>query len=259
MISPLAYVDPGAKIGKNVTIAPFAYVEKGVEIGDDCTIMPYASVLQGTIMGRGNKVYHGAILGAIPQDFRFKGEDTLLKIGDDNTIREKVTINRATTPDGCTSIGNGSFLMEGVHVSHDTRIGNDCIIGTGSSIAGECRVDDKAILSSRVILHQGCHVGTLAMVKGGSRATKDVPPYIIAAHNPISYYGVNAVILSKCGFSPDVIDDIAKAYRQVYQCNISLENALSRIRTEVPAGPEIQTVIDFLVHSTRGIIALQEL
>ena len=136
MISPLAHVDPSAKIGKNVTVYPFAYIDKNVEIGDNCTIMPYASVLDGTRMGTGNTVYQSAILGAAPQDFKFKGEDTILVIGNDNTIREKAIVNRATYPDGVTSIGDGNFLLEGVHVAHDTKIGNKCILGNGAKTAG---------------------------------------------------------------------------------------------------------------------------
>ena len=256
MISPLAYVDASAKIGNDVTIMPFAYVDGNVEIGDGCTIMPYASVLSGTRMGSGNKVFQGAIVGAIPQDFRFNGEDTILKIGNDNTIREKVIINRATTKDGCTEIGNGCFLMEGVHVSHDTKVGNSCIIGTGSKIAGECVIDDKAILSSNVILHQGCHVGSWVLIKGGCRANRDVPPFIVAAHNPIAYYGINAVIMGKHGFSRAIIDDIAKAYRQIYQCGTSVENALRRIREEITISPEIQYMLDFIENSKRGIMAI---
>lgn len=129
MISPLAYVDKEAKIGENVTVHPFAYIEKNVEIGDNCTIMPYASILSGTRMGKDNTVYHGAIVGATPQDFKFKGEDTLLLIGDGNTIREKVIINRGTDTTDSTIVGNGNYLLEGVHLAHDTHVGNYCVLG----------------------------------------------------------------------------------------------------------------------------------
>ena len=218
MISPLAHVDPSAKIGKNVTVYPFAYIDKNVEIGDNCTIMPYASVLDGTRMGTGNTVYQSAILGAAPQDFKFRGDETILVIGNDNTIREKAIVNRATYPDGVTSIGDGNFLLEGVHVAHDTKIGNKCILGNGAKTAGECVIDDKAILGSGVILKHGCHIGSWTLLRDGCRANKDVPPFIVAAHNPIVYYGVNAVLLSKVGeIQENIIDDIAKAYRQIYQ------------------------------------------
>ena len=146
MISPLAYIDSSAKIGKNVTIHPFAYIDKNVEIGDNCTIMPYASILNGTRMGNNNIIYQTAIVGAAPQDFKFKGDETLLIIGDNNTIREKVIINRATNKGDSTVIGNGNFLLEGVHIAHDTYIGNDCILGNGTKTAGNCKLDDKAIL-----------------------------------------------------------------------------------------------------------------
>ena len=145
MISPLAYVDPGAKIGKNVTVYPFAFIDKNVEIGDDCVIMPYASVMSGTRMGRGNRVFQNAVLGAEPQDFKYKGDDTLLVIGDNNVIRENVVINRATFADGKTEIGNGNFLHEGVHISHDTKIGSHCVLGYGSKLSGNCLLEDCVI------------------------------------------------------------------------------------------------------------------
>ncbi len=255
MISPLAYIHPGAKIGEGVTIHPFAYIDDNVEIGDNCTIMPYASVLNGTRMGRNNIVYQSAIVGATPQDFKFNGDQTELVIGDNNTIREKVIINRATYAGDRTVIGNGNFLLEGVHVAHDNRIGNDCILGNGSRLAGCCVIDDKAILGSGVIIKHGCHVGGWTLVRDGCRANKDVPPYIIAAHNPITYYGINAVLLNKMGkVSEEVVDDIAKSYRQIYQSGTSVENALRRIRDLIPIGPEVQYILDFIEHSERGII-----
>lgn len=254
MISPLAYVNPEAKIGKNVTIHPFAYIDKDVEIGDNCTIMPYASILSGTRMGTDNIVYQGAIVGATPQDFKFKGDDTLLKIGNHNTIREKVIINRGTNTSDCTIVGDGNFLLEGVHLAHDTHLGNKCVLGNGAKTAGNCTIDDCAILGSEVIIKHGCHVGSWALVRDGCRANKDVPPYIVAAHNPITYYGINAIILAKEGYADEVIDDIAKAYRQIYQCGTSLENALRRIREIISVGPEIQYLLDFIEHSQKGII-----
>ena len=256
MISPLAFISPEAKLGDNVTVYPFAYIDKNVEIGDNCTIMPYASIMSGTKMGSGNRVFQGAILGAEPQDFKFKGDETTLTIGDNNIFREKVIVNRATLPDGATSIGNGNYLLEGVHVSHDTRIGNEGIFGNGTKIAGDCIIEDKVILSSGVILQQGCRVGTLAMIESGCRSKRDVPPFIVAAHNPITYYGINAVILRRAGYSDRQIDDIAKVYRQIYQCNTSLENALLRIREEMAITAEIRTIIDFIESSAKGLIAL---
>lgn len=257
MISPLAYIDTEAKLGKNVTVHPFAYIDKNVEIGDNCTIMPYTSILSGTRMGVDNIVYQGAIIGATPQDFKFKGEDTLLKIGNHNTIREKVIINRGTNTTDCTIVGNGNFLLEGVHLAHDTHLGNNCVLGNGAKTTGNCVIDDCAILGNDVILKHGCHVGSWALLKDGCRANKDVPPFIVAAHNPITYYGINAVILSKEKQLPEtIIDDIAKAYRQIYQCSTSLENAIRRIKEIIPLNPEISYLIEFIENSKKGIIGV---
>lgn len=257
MVSPLAYVDPGAKIGENVTIHPFAYIDENVEIGDNCTIMPYASILRGTRMETNNTVYQGAIIGATPQDFKFKGEDTLLKIGNHNTIREKVILNRGTDTTDCTMIGDGNFLLEGVHLAHDTHLGNNCVLGNGAKTAGKCMIDDNAILGSGVIIKHGCRIGSWTLVRDGCRANKDVPPFIVAAHNPITYYGINAVILSKEDHLADnIIDDIAKAYRQIYQCGTNLDNALRRIGELIPMGPEITYLVDFIKNSKKGIIGI---
>ena len=257
MISPLAYIDPEAKIGKNVTVHPFAYIDKNVEIGDNCTIMPYASILSGTRMGAGNTIYQGAIIGATPQDFKFKGEDTLLKIGNQNTIREKVIINRGTAQSDSTIIGDGNFLLEGVHLAHDTHVGNNCVFGNGAKTAGNCIVDDRAILGSGVILKHACRVGRWALVRDGCRSSKDIPPYIVADHNPITYYGINAVILAKEGHFPEeLIDNIAKAYRQIYQCGTSLENAIRRIRELIPITSELEYMLSFIEHSGKEIIGV---
>ena len=178
----------------------------------------------------------------------------ILVIGNDNTIREKAIVNRATYPDGVTSIGDGNFLLEGVHVAHDTKIGNKCILGNGAKTAGECVIDDKAILGSGVILKHGCHIGSWTLLRDGCRANKDVPPFIVAAHNP------NAVLLSKVGeIQENIIDDIAKAYRQIYQSGTSLENALIQIKETIPMSPEIQYIIDFIEKSDKGIIGIAQL
>ena len=150
-ISPKAEIDPKAKIGENCKIYPFAYIEGDVEIGDGCTIYPFVSIMNGTRMGKNNTVHQGSVLGALPQDFDFKGEDSQLVIGNENIIRENVVINRATHADGKTVIGNGNCLMEGAHISHDTKMGNQCVLGYGTKIAGDCFIEDGAIFSSSVI------------------------------------------------------------------------------------------------------------
>ncbi len=258
MISPLAYVDPQAVIGENVTIHPFAYVDKDVVIGDNCVIYPYASVLAGTIMGKNNRVFQGAILAAEPQDPRYKGEPTQLIIGDDNIIREYVVINRATHAEGKTILGNNIRVMKGTRIGHDCRVDDNCILGIDCDLAGECHVHANAILAGRVIVKERCRVGSWTVVKSGCRTGKDIPPYILAAHNPITYAGINAYILERAGgLSRETIENIALSYRQVYSADTSLENALLRIKEIVEPSPEIDYIISFIEESQMGIIATQ--
>ena len=254
MISPKAEIDPKAKIGKNVTIYPFAYIEGDVEIGDDCVIYPYVSIMNGTRLGRGNKVFQNTVLGAVPQDFNYKGDPSHLIIGNGNIIRENVVINRATFSDGKTVIGNNNFLMEGVHVSHDTKIGNGCVFGYGTKIAGDCVIEDAVIFSSGVIANPGARVGKASMVQSGCRFSKDIPPYIVAAHEPIAFYSINTKVLEITGFSETLIKHIAQAYRILYKANTSQHDALLRIKEQVPPSAEINRIIEFVETSKLGII-----
>ncbi len=255
-ISPLAHVDPAAKIGDGVTIHPFAYIDADVEIGDGCEIMSYTSIIRGTRMGRNNRVYQGSIIGADPQDFRWKGQPTHCYIGDSNVIREHVIINRGIESEGGTRIGNESFIMAESHIGHDSELADHCVIGNGVSIAGDTRVGRCTILSSGVMLHENSKVGDWVLIKGGCRITGNVPPYVIMAHNPASYFGVNAVILRKGRFTDDQIDDIAKAYRHVYQTGTSVFNALRRIEADVTPGDVRDTITGFIRGVDLKIVAI---
>ena len=254
MSSPLAYVDPSAKIGKNVTIHPFAYIDKNVEIGDNNVIMPYASLMSGTRMGNGNTIYQGAVIAAVPQDYCYKGEPTIARLGNNNVVRENAIVTRATFPDHETIVGDGNFIMQTVRLSHDSEISNNCIVGNGSQVSGWCKMDDWAILASHVLMHGHTHVGTHAMVQGGCRFTKDIPPYIVAAHEPTAFYSVNTKVLEHVGLSETVIKHIAQAYRLIYKVNTSLFDALLRIEEQVPGSPEITNIIEFCRNSKLGII-----
>lgn len=254
MISPLAFVSPEAKLGENVTVHPFAYIDKNVEIGDNCVIMPHASIMPGTRMGANNQVYNGAVLGAVPQDFNFNGDETTLIIGNDNVIRENVVINRATFAGASTIIGDCNSIFEGVHISHDAKIADNCVFGYGTKIAGNCEIDSCAIFSTMVILDQGCRVGSWAMVQGGCHASRDIPPYIIASRNPIGYYGINVNVLTQENFPQETINLIAQAYSIIYQSNISIVDALIRIKEQIDMTDEIQNILNFVNNSKRGII-----
>ena len=254
MISPLAYIHPEAVIGDNCEIGPFCYIDKNVVIGSGNTLMNSVTVLSGSRIGTGNTIFPGAVIGAIPQDLKFKGEETTAEVGDNNIIRENVTINRGTAAKGKTVVGNNNLLMEGMHVAHDVLIGNGCIIGNSTEIAGEVVIDDFAILSANVLVHQFCHIGSYVMVGGGTRTSQDVPPFTIAAREPVAYCGLNLVGLRRRGFKPETIEAIHNAYRIIYQNGNLLSERLDQVRSTVPAIPEVQYILDFVGNSARGII-----
>jgi len=254
MISPLAYIHPEAQIGKNVEIAPFVYIDKNVIIGDNNKIMPNANILSGSRIGNGNTIFPGAVIGAVPQDLKFKGEETTAEIGDNNLIRENVTVNRGTAAKGKTVVGNNNLLMESVHVAHDALIGNGCIVGNSTKMAGEIIIDDNAIISGGVLMHQFCRVGGYVMIQGGSRFSKDIPPYIIAGREPIAYSGINIVGLRRRGFSNEIIENIHNAYRIIYQSGLNITEAIDKVKNEVPGSPEIEYITSFILESQRGII-----
>lgn len=255
MISNLAFVDPTAKIGNNVTIMPFAYIDKGVEIGDDNVIMPYTALYKGTKIGNRNTIYSNAMISVEPQDFHYEGEESSVIIGDDNKIRENVVIARGTHTGGATQIGNGNFIMEKVHICHDVKINNRCVIGIGTIIAGECTIEDKVILSNHVVLHQKNRIGRLSLIQSGCRVQNDVPPYIITNGNPVVYHGVNAIVLKQHENVGDrILRHIANAYRLIFKGDTSLEDAVLKIEEQIPKSDEINNIVAFIRQSKRGII-----
>ncbi len=242
MISPLAYIHPEAKIGENVEIAPFVFIDKNVVIGDNNKIMANANILYGSRIGNGNTIFPGAVIGAIPQDLKFRGEESTAEIGDNNLIRENVTINRGTAAKGRTIVGNNNLLMEGVHVAHDALVGNGCIIGNSTKMAGEIVIDDNAIVSANVLMHQFCHVGSHVMIQGGCRFSKDIPPYIIAGREPIAFSGINIIGLRRRGFSNEVIESIHNDI-MIYRFTIISDEVDDFVR-EIQIDPEA-TFYDF--------------
>ena len=254
MISPLAYIHPEAVIGEGCEIGPFCYIDKNVVIGKNNHLMNSVTLLSGARIGDGNRIFPGAVIGAIPQDLKFKGEETTAEVGDNNTIRENVTINRGTAAKGKTVVGSNTLLMEGMHVAHDAVVGNGCIIGNTTKIAGEVVIDDFAIISACVLIHQFCHVGSYVMVGGGTRTSQDIPPYCMAAREPVAYCGLNLVGLRRRGFSRELIENIHNTYRLLYQRGKLREECLQEIRETVPMSPEIEYILDFITSSKRGII-----
>lgn len=256
MISPLAHIDPTASIGSDVTIHPFAFIDADTVIGDGAVIMPYASVMKNTVIGARTVIYNGSIVGADPQDFRWKGAPSKCSIGNDCVIRENVIINRGfTSPDG-TVIGDGCFVMATAHIGHDCHIAGKCVIGNGVTMAGNIEIGQCTILSSNSVVHEGSKVGDWVLIKSGCRISGNVPPYVIIAHNPASYFGINAHVMRKGNFTDDQIDSVAKAYRHVYQCGTSVFNALQRIEADIDDSPIRRNIIEFIRGNNLHIVAV---
>lgn len=252
----LIHIDPSAKIGKNTRIHKFAMIGKNVEIGNNCEIYPFASILTGARIGNNVKIYNGAVIAAEPQDFRWKGDASFCYIEDGCSIREQTIINRGIVGEGGTRIGTNSFIMANSHISHDVHIEGDCVIGNGASIAPDCKIESYVILSSNVVLHANSHLGRWSLIKGGCRISGNVPPYVIIAHNPMTYYGVNAFVLRHCKIPEAIIDDIAKAYRHIYQSSTSTFNALKRIESDVSPSDARQEILDFIRGHNLKIVAV---
>ena len=254
MISPLASIHPEAKIGADVEIGPFVFIDKDVEIGDGCIIDSNATICQYTKLGKHCHVFPSAVIGAIPQDLKFHGEVTWTIIGDNCVLREFVTVHRGTFSKGQTVIGNNNLIMAYCHVAHDCVLGNHIIMSNTTQLAGEVVVDDYAIIGGGTLVHQFSHIGSHVMVQGGSRINKDVPPFVIAAREPIAYCGVNSVGLIRSGFTAEQIHTIQEVYRLLYQGGMNTTQALDHIVETMPASAERDLIVDFVRASTRGVV-----
>ena len=252
-ISPLAFVHPEAKLGDGNIIGPFCYIVRNTVIGVNKVMQNSVTINFGARIGNGNEFFPGASISTMPQDLKFRGEETLCEVGDNNSIRENVTISRGTASKGITTVGNNNLLMENMHIAHDCVVGSGCIIGNSTKFAGEVIVDDNAIISATVLIHQFCRIGGFVMIQGGSRTSQDIPPYIIAGKEPIRYAGVNLIGLRRRGYTNEQIDQIHTAYRLLYSKGV-LAEGIEEIKKNLPLTPEIQYIIDFVETSKRGII-----
>ncbi len=252
-ISPLAFVHPEAQLGEGNVIGPFCYIDRNTVLGNNNRLQNGVTINYGARIGSGNEIMPYASISTKPQDLKFKGEETTCEVGDNNSIREFVTISRGTASKGKTVVGSGNLLMENVHVAHDCHIGNGCIVGNATKFAGEVVVDDFAIISAAVLVHQFCHIGSYVMVQGGSRFSQDIPPYVIVGKHPVKYCGVNLVGLRRRGFSNEMIDRIHNAYRLPYS-KVQMKEGLEEIKNNLPACPELDYLISFVEKSERGVI-----
>jgi len=254
MISNLAYVHPNARIAENVTIEPFAYISGNVEIGEGTWIGPHSSVFDGARIGKNCKVFSGAVISGIPQDLKFLGEESTVEIGDNTTVREGATINRGTAAVGKTIVGNNCLLMALSHVGHDCRVGDHCIIGNVAGLAGEVKVDDWVIISGGTFVHQFSHIGCHVIIGPLCKVRLDVPPYVKAEREPLSYMGLNVVGLTRRGFGKQRIDEIHKIYRAIYQNGMNTSAALAHVEKEFTPSSDRECILEFIRNSERGII-----
>jgi UDP-N-acetylglucosamine acyltransferase len=237
-----------------VTIDAYAIVGPHVVVGDGCVVGPHAVLERNVRLGQGVRIGAGTILGGPPQDVKYKGEETWVEIGDATVIREYCTINRGTTATGKTTVGARCFIMTYVHFAHDCHIGNDVIVANSVQMAGHVRVDDRAIISGLTPIHQFVRVGTLAFIGGGSRVNQDIPPYTKAVGNPLHLYGLNSVGLQRAGFSADTKLALKKAYRMLFNSDLTLTQGIARARSELPPLAEVETFLGFIEESQRGVL-----
>ncbi len=254
MIHRTALIDPTAELGADVSVGPYCVIGPKVTVGERSTIAAHAVLERNTRVGEGVKIGYGTVIGNDPQDLKYRGEETWVEIGSGTIIREYSTINRGSTATGKTTIGERCFLMTYVHIAHDCAIGNDVIIANGVQMAGHVIVSDRASISGLVPIHQFVRIGTYAFVGGASRVNQDVPPYTKAAGNPVHLYGLNSVGLQRAGFSPELKLALKRAYRLVFNSDLTVSQGIARARAELPQVPEVETFLQFIEASHRGVM-----
>lgn len=260
-IDPRAQVSPKTTLGSNVSIGPFSIVEENVVIGDDTIIDANALIGKGTRLGRECHIHHGAVVGHAPQDLKYADEPTTCELGDRNIVREYAALHRGTGEGGRTIIGSDNFLMAFTHIAHDCVIGDHVILSNAAMIAGHCEVEDFVIIGGITPVHQFVHIGRHAMIGGGLRVGKDVPPYTLAGNEPLRFEGLNSIGLRRRGFKPEVISALDKAYELIYRSKLNVSQAVARIKDNalLMAVPEVRNVLEFIARSTRGIIGAPRL
>lgn len=254
MISNLAYIHPDAKLGKDVVVEPFSYIAGDVVIGDGCRIGPSAVILDGARLGKNCSVSTSAVVAGLPQDLKFKGEYTTCEIGDNNQIRECVTISRGTVARGKTVIGSNNLIMAYAHIAHDCVIGSNCVIVNSVLLGGEVEVGDWAIIGGNSAVHQFSRIGDHAMIAGGSLIAKDVPPFVKAGHNPLSFVGANFIGLRRRGFNSEKISEIQEIFRVIFQSGYGYTKACDIVAEKFPESIERDMILNFIRESKRGVL-----
>lgn len=250
----LSYVHPDAQLASNVVIEPFVTIDKNVRIGAGTHIGSNVTICEGVTIGENCNIFPGAVIGAIPQDLKFQGEKTEVIIGNNCNIRECATIHRGTASKGRTVVGNNCLIMAYCHVAHDCMLGDHIIMSNATQLAGECVLGDWAIIGGGSLVHQFTHIGPHVMLQGGSRVNKDIPPFVLAGRDPISYAGINSVGLRRRGFTDEQINNIQEVYRLLYNSGLNVTEAVRKIELDMPATAERDEIMLFIRNSTRGIL-----
>ena len=254
MNQPLAYVHPGAKIAKNVVIEPFTTIHNNVIIGEGTWIGSNVTIMEGARIGKNCNIFPGCVISAIPQDLKFQDEETIVKIGDNSTLREYVTINRGTVDRGKTVVGKNCLIMAYCHIAHDCIVGDNCIFSNNSTLAGHVTVGNHVILAGMTAVHQFCTIGQHAFITGGSLVRKDVPPFVKGAREPMSYVGINSIGLRRRGFNSEKIREIQNIYRTLFQKGFNNTQAVQLIEADMEATTERDEILQFIKNSKRGIM-----
>ncbi len=255
MIDSRAIIDPSAKIADGVTIEPFAVIGADVEIGAGSCVCSHAVVKGPTRIGKNNKIYSFAAVGEAPQDKKYAGEDTWLKIGDGNVIREFCTINRGTVQcGGVTRIGNNNWIMAYVHIAHDCRVGNNAVLANNATLAGHVTIDDYVILGGATLIHQFCSVGAYAFTAMGSVVPKDIPPYLMVSGHMAKSHGLNTEGLKRNGFTPETIKLLRWAYKKLFRSGLTKKEALAQLEPEAEKNESLRVLVDFIKQAKRGVI-----
>lgn len=254
MVQSLVYIHPEAQVAEDVEIGPFTTIEKNVKIGSGTKIYNNVTILEGVTIGENCTVFPGAVIGAIPQDLKFKGEETYVVIGNNTVVRECATIHRGTASKVKTVVGDNCLIMAYCHVAHDCCLGNNIIMSNAVQLAGEVDIDDYAVIGGGTLIHQFSHIGAHTMIQGGSKVNKDVPPFVMVGREPISFAGINSVGLRRRGFTAEQIDTIQDVYRLLYNSGLNNSDAIERIVAEIPENAERNEIVDFVRKSSRGIV-----
>jgi UDP-N-acetylglucosamine acyltransferase len=253
-IHPTALVNPAAKLGENIIVGPYALIEADVEIGDDCIIGPHAVIYNGARIGNRVKIFQGASVANFPQDLKFAGEKSVFIIGNDTIIREFATLHRGTKETGKSSVGKNCLIMAYGHVAHDCSIGDNCIIANAVQIGGHCHIEDWVIIGGSTPVHQFSLIGEHSMIAGGIRITQDVPPYILTAHTPASFAGLNVIGLRRRGFKNEDIQILKEAFGYLYSKSLNVSQAVEVMKSKFGENVYVQKLIEFLGKSKRGIV-----